>query len=567
MESNFDFGNAPFFKRAREAGLRTAIIEGADDVVTRVSAGINTAEWRAMLRGDQPLTRPNPRLKPHADGFWLHMRPGYYNKAITGLYPTFRLGWLSTYFAVFELITGLFLMVFYTPSTLVAYENMLTILSNVPLGQFFRDLHRLGAEAMVLLVALHMLRTYVTASYKKPRQFTWFTGVILLVFTLGLSFTGYLLPWDQLAYWAVTIGASMAEAAPPPVVGQFVNILMKGAPDLGAAGLLRFYLLHVLVFPVLLTIFTGVHYYKVVLHGHSLPPELEKTGEDTAKRVPVPVRRYFLPDIQASEVLWIGVVTLIMCVAVIFFYDAPLENHANPQSTPFHTVAPWYFLWAQGLLKLGDKTLMGVIIPTILAGAFMIMPYIDVGPVRHYGRRRFAISLSMLFITFIAVTSWMGTPAFLVQTSLDQEVFHEMAPIEKIGYAHQVPYEQYEELVTAPDGGYLGMQTLSVTGTITADDGTVEAPYWRDAIPSDAEELAHMLEVYEEEVRHAMEVDPQFGGLPNAVALLHIEQVQIDLVGLTFEISWGVDPNNPDFNNSRYVPIHHDAYPLGGRGH
>ena len=247
MEHNFDLTDAPLPQRIKEVGLRPALLEAANDATERLTAGIDLQELRAMLRGD-PAGRPNPRLRPHADGFWLHMRPGYYNRSVAGLYPTFRLGWLSTYFFVLELLTGIFLMVFYTPSTRLAYDNMLNILSNVPFGSLMRDLHRLGAEVMVIVVALHMLRTYVTASYKKPRQFTWFTGIVLLVATLGLSYTGYLLPWDQLAYWAVTIGASMAEAAPPPVVGEFMNILLKGAPDLGQAGLLRFYLLHIIGF-------------------------------------------------------------------------------------------------------------------------------------------------------------------------------------------------------------------------------------------------------------------------------------------------------------------------------
>lgn len=409
MASNLDFKDFPLFKRIREKGLRGGLFETLDDAVLRITAGLDIGDLRGMLRGDPPA-RPNPRLTPHADGFLLHVRPGYYNEAITGIYPTFRLGWLSTYFFTLETLTGIFLMVFYTPSTRFAYTNMLNILSNVPFGQFMRDLHRLGAEAMVIIVALHMLRTFWTASYKKPRGFTWATGVLLLFFTLGLSYTGYLLPWDQLSYWAVTIGASMAEAAPPPIVGQFVNILLKGAPDLGAAGLLRFYLLHVIGFPLLLFVFLMVHYYKVIVHGHTLPPETEKVGEDTAKRIPVERRVYYLPDLLALDGYWTALVTLLMVIAVTFFYHATLENQANPLSTPLHTVAPWYFLWIQGLLKLGDKTLMGVIVPTILIGSFIAMPYFDVGPLRFYGKRRIAISMSMLFVAFIAVASWMGTP-------------------------------------------------------------------------------------------------------------------------------------------------------------
>ena len=255
---------------------------------------------RGVLRDDPP-GRPNPRLTPHAEGFWLHMKPTYYHRMVDGLYPTFRLGWLSTFFFAFEIVTGIFLMIYYTPSPLVAYENMLNLLGNVPFGQIMRDMHRLAAELMVIVVVLHMLRTFITGSYKKPRQFTWATGVILLGVTLVLSFSGYLLPWDQLSLWAVTIGASMAEAIPPEIVGRNINLLVRGAPEFGANGLLRFYLLHVVALPLAGIVAFGVHYYKVIHHGHSLPPEAEKVGEDTAKRVPMDSRVYFMPQILTRE--------------------------------------------------------------------------------------------------------------------------------------------------------------------------------------------------------------------------------------------------------------------------
>lgn len=543
MENNLDFKDAPFIKRVRETGLRAAVGDTVNDIVYRTTNGINVAELRAMLRGDDPLTRPNPRLRPHADSFWMHIRPGYYNKAVTGVYPYFRLGWLSTYFFAFEAITGLFLMVFYTPSTNLAYDNMLAILSNVPLGQFMRDLHRLGAEAMVLFVALHMLRTYVTASYKYPRGFTWVTGMLLLVITMGLSFTGYLLPWDQLAYWAVTIGASMAEATPPPIVGRFVNILLKGSPDLGQAGLLRFYLLHVFVLPLVGLALLGMHYYKVVLYGHSLPPELEKTGEDSAKRVPVSERVYYLPDLFTSDLWLAGITTFLMIVAVIFFYDAPLENQANPLDTPFHTVAPWYFLWIQGLLKLGDKTFMGVILPTILLLMFMVMPYVDVGPVRYYAKRRLAISVSMLFIATIAVLSWMGTPFFLVQSSLDQEIYFKLAPLEKVGDLHRVPYDDLYAVIPM--------------GAIDVLEGD-----WEEEIP-ESSGLYHALEVYKEEVEEASEVPLDRGGLPEAQATLQVVETQPKLVTVNLQIVWVGSDGNP-IQSDLSVPIHEYGYAAGG---
>src|SRR4030067_112746 len=204
----------PLVDAQKPRGLKATLRAKTEDIVTRVTAGLGTADVRSVLRDDPP-GRPNPRLKPHAEGFWLHMKPTYYHNLVDGLYPTFRLGWLSTFFFAFESVTVVFLMVFYPPSPLVAYENMRNILSNVPYGDLMRDLHQLGAELMVAVVALHMVRTFVTGSYKKPRQFTWATGVVLLGVTLILSFSGYLLPRDQLRLWAGTLGAAMVEALPP----------------------------------------------------------------------------------------------------------------------------------------------------------------------------------------------------------------------------------------------------------------------------------------------------------------------------------------------------------------
>jgi ubiquinol-cytochrome c reductase cytochrome b subunit len=434
-----------FLDDVKEKGFKKAVYEGVNEITERITAGMNVQDIREALRGEAPSRKPNPRLQPHADGFWLHMRPSYFHKSVTGIYPEFRLGWLSTYFVVFETITGIFLMVWYTPSPEIAYANMLAIMSNVPLGQFMRDLHRLGAEAMVLIVTLHMLRTFFTASYKKPRQFTWFSGVILLALTFFLSFSGYLLPWDQLALWAVTIGASMIEAAPPEIVGTNLNLLLRGGPDIGANGLLRFYLLHVLAVPALLFIFTGVHYYKVVVHGHSLPPAEENIGEDTAKRVPLDKRVYFIPDILTSEIMWIGVTTLILVILSTWFYHAPLETHADSQVTPLGTTAPWYFLWIQGALKLGDKVFWGIIFPTIFVVFLIAMPYLDTTPSRRWAHRRTALTVCFIIMSAITVLSYMGLAEFGVKNSADVEILHELnepPTYNRVGHMLSVPYDE-----------------------------------------------------------------------------------------------------------------------------
>jgi len=542
-----------FFDDVKEKGFRKAVFEGINEVVERATAGMNVQDIREALRGEAPSRKPNPRLQPHADGFWLHMRPSYFHKSVTGIYPEFRLGWLSTYFVVFETITGIFLMVWYTPSPDVAYANMLSIMSSVPLGQFVRDLHRLGAEAMVLIVTLHMLRAFFTGSYKKPRQFTWFSGVILLLLTLLLSFSGYLLPWDQLALWAVTIGASMVEAAPPEVVGTNLNLLLRGGPEIGANGLLRFYLLHVLLVPALLFVFTGVHYYKVVVHGHSLPPAQENIGEDTAKRVPLDRRVYFIPDILTSEIMWIGITTLILVILVTWFFHAPLESHADPQVTPLGTTAPWYFLWIQGALKLGDKVFWGIIFPTIAFGFLMLMPYLDTTPSRRWAHRRTAMTVSFLLISGTTILSYMGLSEFGVKNSADSEILHELnqPPAHNhMGKLLPVPFDQmvvgmYTTRELEAEAGQESAvvsafneeiansaQNDLIKTELTVNDHLAISSLNFTPLPADAPELRHAMEFFEEELQNRQDE------LRNAWGGIVITQQQSGLKRLDSFIVW-----------------------------
>ncbi len=539
-----------FLDDVKAKGLKKALFEGANEVTERLTAGMNIQDIREALRGENPSRRPNPRLTPHADGFWLHMRPSYFHRDMTGLYPTFRLGWLSTYFVFFETITGIILMLWYTPAPDIAYGDMLNILSNVPLGQFVRDLHRLGAEAMVLIVFLHMLRTFYTGSYKKPRQFTWFTGVLLLIITGLLSFTGYLLPWDQLALWAVTIGASMAEAA--PLVGEQANMLLRGGPELGANGLLRFYLLHVLALPAFLFIFTGVHYYKVIIHGHSLPPRSENLGEDTAKRVPLDKRTYFIPDILTNEIMWTAVTTFILVVLCVWFYHAPLESHADPQVTPLGTTAPWYFLWVQGALKLGDKTFWGIIFPTALLGFLAAVPYIDVTVSRRFAHRRLAFSISFLMLATLVITSYMGLPEFGVATSPDTEILHEMTfePAHNhMGVLRPVPFDQVvvgnyttREFEAEDGNGAAAVAAfndeLEATGQAEQLTNVLRAPNLNvpplrfSTVPADAPALVSAIE----EFAHKIQAENQ--ELVNGWGVVIVTQNQENLMRLDLVISW-----------------------------
>jgi len=511
----------PILDEVKSKGLKPALRDKVDDIVTRVTAGLNMQDVRGVLRDDLP-GRPNPRLKPHAEGFWLHMKPTYYHNLVDGLYPTFRLGWLSVYAFAFEIITGVYLMIYYTPSPLVAYENMLDILSNVPFGRLMRDMHKLGAEVMVIVVALHMLRTFITGSYKFPRQFTWATGVILLGVTLILSFSGYLLPWDQLSLWAVTIGASMAEAAPPEVVGTNLNLLVRGAPEFGAGGLLRFYLLHIIALPLAGILALGVHYYKVILHGHSLPPGAENAGEDTARKVPMNVRTYFMPTILTRELWYVSVFTFLLVAYSAFVFHAPLEPHADPLVTPLHITSPWYFLWLQGMLKLGDKVLWGVILPTALIGLLVSLPYVEVGPSRRYGDRRIGLSAGILSVIAFAVLSYMGTPYYAVPTSPDQEAVASLLPQTQPGPLRLAPWGQ---LVL----------------------GSYQAAEWQQAPTPAMRELLH---TFDDEINQVQSSERQ-----NVEGIMVVEDWQTDLKKVTLRVVWtDMTTNQPnEFSQTAFL--------------
>jgi len=509
--------HSPFLDDIKSKGVIPASLAKVNETVERLTAGLDIQDIRSMLRGD-PAPRPNPRVKPHADSFWFHMRPTYYHNLVAGLYPSFRLGWFSTYFFFFETITGVILMFYYTPSPLVAYENMLNILGNVPFGRLMRDMHKLGAELMVLVVCLHMLRTFITGNYKKPRQFTWFTGVVLLLVTLFLSFSGYLLPWDQLSLWAVTIGASMAEAIQPEAVGVVANLLLRGGPQFNANGLLRWYLGHVLLLPLVGFIFLGVHYYKVVIHGHSLPPEGEAVGEDTAKRVPTDQRTYFMPDVITRELFYFSVTTFLMVAACVFFYHAPLEPHADPLVTPLHTTAPWYWLWLQGMLKVGDKFFFGVIMPGIIFNGLMVIPYLEVGPSRRYGDRRIGLTMGFITCAVLAILSYMGTARYAVSSSPDQEVVAELLPQVEPGPLRE---SNWEEL------------TVGVWNTEQYSDASLNPT------------MQHLLGVYHEELEHAKS-NPKCirenKCLTDGEGVMTIENWQDGLKKITFRLTWDGGP-------------------------
>ena len=219
---------------------------------------------KSIIRSGYPNTPRNQMLMV-ATNVLLHLHPTRINRTHVKITHTFCLGGLSFFMFLGLTITGVLLMFYYVPSVERAYEDMQAIQSEVRFGFLMRNLHRWMAHAMVLLVFMHMMRVFYTGSYKPPREFNWVVGVILLVLTLLLSFTGYLLPWDELAFWAITVGTQMVGSA--PLFGEANRVILIGGYEVGANALIRFYTLHVIGLPLLTTVFMAVHFWRIRRDG------------------------------------------------------------------------------------------------------------------------------------------------------------------------------------------------------------------------------------------------------------------------------------------------------------
>jgi len=224
----------------------------------------SSSVWRSVVRHGYPDTQRNQALII-ASNVFLHIHPVKIKRYATKVTYTFCLGGLSFFMFLVLTMTGVLLMFYYVPSTDLAYQNMKDIEGSVTFGSLMRNMHRWSAQGMVVAVFLHMTRVFFTGSYKPPREFNWVIGVVLLLLTLLLSFTGYLLPWDQLALWAVTVGTNMMGFT--PVFGNEVRFVLLGGTEIGTDTLLRWYVLHVLMLPFVIVIFMAIHFWRVRKDG------------------------------------------------------------------------------------------------------------------------------------------------------------------------------------------------------------------------------------------------------------------------------------------------------------
>jgi quinol-cytochrome oxidoreductase complex cytochrome b subunit len=355
-------------------------------------------------------------------------------------------------------VTGVLLMIYYTPSTELAFQSVKDIHYIVPTGRFIRNLHRWSAHVMVFTVILHAVRIFFMASYKKPREFNWVIGLGLLVITLGLSFTGYLLPWDQLAYWAATIGANIA-SSPRELTnalgvtdwfdpGGINKHLMLGADEVGQPALTRFYFLHVMVLPLALLWLLGLHFWRIRKDGGLARPtdaELIRAGKLPASGTaegngagPVfvrgPAKTYGLMALVRGRTAVVGrgpdytipsypralraemavaMTVVAACLTLAFVADAPLKEQANALIPENPAKAPWYFLGVQELVS-HSAFMGGVFLPGLVVLGLALIPFLDreeepggvwfSGP---RGRRVFLASLGLFAVIVTAVEAFV----------------------------------------------------------------------------------------------------------------------------------------------------------------
>jgi quinol-cytochrome oxidoreductase complex cytochrome b subunit len=235
----------------------------------------NSQVWRSIFRHGYEDTVKN-RLLQIKSNIFLHIHPTQIPSHALKIRFTWCLGGITFFLFLVEVITGALLMFYYRPVPEQAYLDMKYLRFDVPFGVILRNLHRWAAHLIIITVILHMLRVFLTGSYKPPREFNWVIGVSLLVLIFLLSFTGYLLPWDQLAYWAITVGTNMIRATPfighegPfAIVNKYhdVRFVLLGGTEIGANALLRFYVLHIMVLPAIAVIFICVHFWRIRKDG------------------------------------------------------------------------------------------------------------------------------------------------------------------------------------------------------------------------------------------------------------------------------------------------------------
>jgi quinol-cytochrome oxidoreductase complex cytochrome b subunit len=383
----------------------------------------------------------NARLRSEViiSNVFLHIHPVKVYKDTLKITKTFGLGVISLYLFIILTITGILLMFYFIPYTERAYHDMHDLEFAISFGMIIRNMHRWAAHGMVAAVFLHMCRVFYTAAYRKPREFNWVLGLILFILTLLLSLTGYLLPWDQLSFWATTIVSKIIGST--LFIGEKIKYVFLGGTVVGQNALIRSYVLHVVLLPLIAGLLIVVHFWRIRKDGGLARSETVMVPDEKDSEPIEDLKSYGLMNLvegktpQVSQepeemtttwphllflefVLFTLVTIIIMGMSVLF--DAPLEEIANPSITPNPAKAPWYFLGIQELVSWGDPFWLGVFVPTVGVILLILIPYLErsqigTGVWLHPSRRLYNIlftAFAVIAIGLIIVGTFMRGPSW-----------------------------------------------------------------------------------------------------------------------------------------------------------
>jgi quinol-cytochrome oxidoreductase complex cytochrome b subunit len=357
--------------------------------------------------------------------FFLLLHPRRVRRDSLSPSATFGLGVACLTLFLLLVATGILLMFYYSPSTDPvggAYASMEELRHGIAFGQFIRNMHRWAAHLLVVAAFLHLARVFLRGAFKPPRQFNWVIGVLLLVVTLASSFTGYLLPWDQLSYWAIEVGGGMMAAI--PAVGTALRRMVFGGNEISQTTLIRYYGLHVLVLPAAFAVLTCIHLWRVRQNG-GLAHRMEN-DDAPAQKPPATVPAW--PHLVLRELA-----VALLCVAVVaamaVTWDAPLGEPADPAHAPEPAKAAWYFLWLQEIVSydygaltrvrwppwdpagttLGAEFWGGVVLPAAFLVALLAVPYVrqrrrGVGVYFGPSRRSACVVFVLVSLAILALT-------------------------------------------------------------------------------------------------------------------------------------------------------------------
>jgi len=316
-------------------------------------------------------------------------------------------GGMTLFLFVVQVATGILLLLYYRPSAEEAYESIQFLMAEVEFGWLIRSIHAWSANLMILALFVHLFSALLLKAYRPPREVTWLSGMALLGVALAFGFTGYLLPWNELAYFATKVGTEITGAV--PLVGRFLLRLLRGGDEVTGATLTRFYGIHVAVLPALVTLALGLHLYLVQKHGMSVPPGVEREG--------APRFTPFVPNFLLRDVVgWLSAVAILAALAA--FLPAELGKKADPFApAPVGIKPEWYFMFMFQTLKYLPSHILGIegeivgVVGFGLGGVFLLLiPFLDRRAARGQPSPLFTW-IGIALIVYVLVLTYLGYTA------------------------------------------------------------------------------------------------------------------------------------------------------------